>query len=127
MLVFPRQYDISSPVYLAVIRFAFDEYLTMRKQKHPNWTEDALRNPWHYQEHLRAELRNFVRTITPAMEQSYEPNFDPEAMGMNIAEMFPKVGLEWVFPPQIYNYRVAVIAKKNNKLPFPLFSVTLAL
>lgn len=111
---FPRAYDTSAPNYLAVVKFDFAKYLEERRVIHPDWTERALRNPRHYQGHLRADLSRFVGQIMPQMDCGYEPIFNPEAMGVDIASMFPKVGLQWEFPPQANNYRVCLIAKKKS-------------
>lgn len=99
---------------MAVIRFAFDQYLAMRKREHPDWSIRKLRNPRLYQGHLRSELRKFVSEIMPKMDQEYKPEYDGEAMGIDFASMFPAVGLTWVFPPQTYNYRVCLIAKRKQ-------------
>lgn len=40
-------------VLVAAIIFDFEDYLDQKRIKHPDWTERALKNPRHWQGHLR--------------------------------------------------------------------------
>ena len=87
-------------VYLAIARLDFAEYLRLKKNLHPNWTERALRNPRHWQGHLRAALKNFLsqNEIPPG----YQIITNAEAMGINLFETCINAGFSLERDPQKY-------------------------
>lgn len=102
-------------VYVAAIVFDFEKYLFHKRQIHPSWSERALRNPRHWQGHLRSELRNFVGEIAQKEKLNGEIIFNPETMGVNVTKTCLEVGLKLEWPPEKKVSCVALIGKKRSK------------
>jgi len=96
--------------YVAAVVFNFKDYLDMRRREHPGWTERALRNPRHWQGHLRAELKKFV---LKELSDYKTVIFNPEAMGVNITKTCRSVGLKLEWPPKKVVCQVALIGQKR--------------
>jgi hypothetical protein len=110
----PYFLDVYKPdIYLAFMRFDFGEFLSKKKVIHPDWTERALRNPWHFQGHLDSKLRGFVNSELEKPEyKNFQAVTSPEAMGVNIHLTVHRVGIELEWPPRKDMYRIAVFAEK---------------
>lgn len=104
--------DIYLPeVFVATIRFNFAEYLSGRKETHPDWSDKALRNPRHWQGHVRSELHHFLaEELLHRPEMTGDVIFNPEAMGVNVFETCANAGLQLEHTPTNYVYNVALIA-----------------
>lgn len=105
--------DVYDPqVLIASLCFDFQNYLEIKKQIHSDWTDKALRNSRHFQNHLRMALR---KEINDALERpelaDYAAVYNPEAMGVNVHATCRKVGLELEWPPEKKMYRLAFLAK----------------
>jgi hypothetical protein len=106
----PYFLDVYKPgVKVAFLNFDFETYLEWRKSQHPNWTDRALRNPWHFQSHLDANLEKEIKKLKEA--GGCAPVYTAEAMGINmhLTCLRAGVGLEW--PPKKTMYRVAILAQ----------------
>lgn len=93
-------------VYVAAVEFDFAGFLSIRERIHPDWTDRALRNPRHWQNHVRAELRNFISEL----ECDGQVIYNPEAMGVNVFETFERAGIKMEKSPRKNIYQVALIA-----------------
>jgi len=110
---FPNIY--SDQVYIAAVRFDFESFLSSRREVHPDWTERALRNPRHWQGHVRSELRHFLfDELTKNELLDGEILFNPEAMGVNVFATCENAGIILEKYPERFVYSVALIA--NNKI-----------
>lgn len=109
----PYFLDLYKPkVYIAFMRFDFRQYLDTKSYLHPGWTERALRNPRHFQEHLRWGLKNFVNSkLTEPDFENFPAEYNPEAMGVNIYLTARHAGIELEWPPRKNMYRVALLAQ----------------
>ena len=101
-------------VRVAAVVFNFGDYLNQKRIEHPEWTERALRNPRHWQGHLRSELKSFVSGVD--FQENEEIVFNPEGMGINVTQTCKNVGLklklEW--PPQKIVCQIALIGQRKN-------------
>ncbi|MCL5733089.1 MAG: DUF2284 domain-containing protein [Patescibacteria group bacterium] len=97
-------------VFIAALVFDFREYVAKKKLEHPDWTERALRNPRHWQGHLRSELRKFVMLNLPT---GYAPIFSPEAMGINVTATCRNTGLALEWPPKNKVCEIAFVGKRK--------------
>jgi hypothetical protein len=101
-----------SRAFVAFLCFDFEKYLEIKKQIHPDWTDKALRNPRHWQDHLRMVLKKSVADTLKMSELSdYEAVYNPEAMSVNVHATCQAVGLELEWPPQKKMHRLAFLAK----------------
>jgi len=109
----PYFFDVyDKDVFVASLDFDFAEYMEAKRTIHPEWTEKALRNSRHWQNHLRAELRNnIVRELEHPELASYVPIYNPEAMGVNVHLTCQRVGISLEWPPQQHMYRIALLAQ----------------
>lgn len=108
---FPRVY--SKDVYIAAIRFNFAQYLVYRRTVHPDWTEKALRNPRHWQGHVRSERNRFLfEYLSKHPEIDGDIIINPEAMGVNLFATCARAGLTLEHTPTKNVYSVTLIAKK---------------
>jgi predicted metal-binding protein len=109
----PYFLDIYNPsVYIASLVFDFGQYFETRKQIHPDWSEKALKNPRHWQEHLRAQLRKgVVVALTNPGLSDHVPVYNPEAMCVNVHSTCEGVGLHLEWPPRQHMYRIALLSK----------------
>ena len=109
----PYFLDLYKPrVYIAFMRFDFGQYLDAKSYLHPDWTERALRNPRHFQEHLRSGLRNFVKSkLTEPDYKNFSIEYNPEAIGVNIHLTARRAGVELEWPPRKNMYRTAFLAE----------------
>ncbi len=109
---FPDVY--SQEVYIAAVRFNFAEYLAQKREKHPDWTDRALRNPRHWQGHTRSELHHFLEEELPNRQDILgEVIFNPEAMGVNLFATCRKAGIILEQTPTFFVYNIALIASPN--------------
>lgn len=101
--------DVYKPVIKIVdMTFDFEQYLNWRRGNHPDWTEKALRNPRHFQNHLDANLERFADNLNVP---GFVPEYDPEAMGINVHLTCKKAGIELEWPPTKIMHRIAVLAQ----------------
>ena len=111
---FPSVY--SKEVYIAAVRFNFAEYLSMRRRVHPDWTERALRNPRHWQGHVRSERNRFLfEYLSTHPEIDGEIVLNSEAMGVNLFETCAKAGIFLERKPQYNEYTITLIANRLNE------------
>jgi predicted metal-binding protein len=113
---FPDIY--SKDVYIAAIRFNFAEYLARKKAIHPDWTERALKNPRHWQGHVRSELHRFLERELPQRPDVLgEVIFNPEALGVNLFATCAKEGIILEHIPENSVYNIALIAQRLEATP----------
>ncbi|HSV94438.1 MAG TPA: hypothetical protein VLH94_00470 [Spirochaetia bacterium] len=113
---FPDTY--SKSVYIAAIRFNFAEYLAKKKEIHPDWTERALRNPRHWQGHIRSELHHFLEEELPQRPDILgEVILNPEALGVNLFATCAKAGIILEHTPENSVYNIVLIAQKLEATP----------
>jgi hypothetical protein len=99
-------------IFVAALIFDFEKYLKARRRYHPDWTEKELRNPRHWQNHLRAELRrNVDMTLNKPKLFGYAAEYNSEAMGVNVHLTCQNIGLLLEWPPQQQMGRIALLAK----------------
>lgn len=104
----------SKDVYIAAFRFNFAEYLAEKKLKHPDWTDRALRNPRHWQAHVRSDFRRFLAEELPKRQDIQgDVLFSPEAMGVNLFATCQKAGIFLEHTPTKFVYNIALIASPN--------------
>ncbi len=97
-----------STVRIAALSFDFADYLKQKREVHPGWTERAIRNPRHFQGHLRAALRHSTNALNIP---GFVPEYNPEAMGVNIHLTCKRAGIELEWPPTKVMYRIALLAQ----------------
>jgi predicted metal-binding protein len=103
----------SKDVYIGAVKFNFEEYLFSRRQTHPDWTERAIRNPRHWQGHVRSEMRQFLFDyLSNHPEINGEILTNPEALGVNLFATCKKVGIQLEQTPQKFVYQVVLIANR---------------
>jgi predicted metal-binding protein len=96
-------------VRVAYLKFNFEEYLNLRRDAHPDWTERALRNPRHFQRHLDAGLRKNIEK--QELSEGFVPVYTIEAMGVNVHRTRLNAGIVLEWPPKKTMYRIALLAK----------------
>jgi hypothetical protein len=94
---------------LAIVKFDFGEYLEAKREQHPDWTERALRNPRHWQGHLRAAMKQ----LTAGREYVIS---SPEGMGVNVTATCKRAGIILEWPPENYVCQVNLIATPKKRL-----------
>jgi len=99
-------------VKIVIARLDFSEYLRLKREIHPDWTDKALRNPRHWQGHLRASLKIFLST--QSIPQGYRIVNNAEAMGINLFETCANAGFVLERSPQNYVCQVNLLAKPNH-------------
>lgn len=98
-------------VYVAIARLDFGTYLKLKAKVHSAWTEKALKNPRHWQGHLRAAIRNF---LTPdKIPMGFEIVKNAEAMGINLFETCANAGFILERDPQNFVCHINLLAKAN--------------
>lgn len=101
-------------VYIAAFRFNFGQYLAEKRERHPDWTDRALRNPRHWQAHVRSDFRRFLAEELPNHpEIQGDVLFSPEAMGVNLFATCQKAGIILEHTPTNFVYNIALIARPN--------------
>ncbi len=109
---FPDIYQ--KEAHIAAIRFNFAEYLAQKREKHPDWTDRALRNPRHWQNHLRSELRHFLENELPGRPDIQgDVIFNPEALGVNLFATCASAGIILERTPINFVYNIALIALRT--------------
>lgn len=100
-----------SKVMVVGVVFNFEEYLEKRRVVHPNWSERQLRNPRHWQNYLKSQLKKHIKNLfLPSMD---EVIWNPEAMGVNLTATCKKVDIELEWPPDKKVYRLALIGRRK--------------
>lgn len=108
---FPDIY--SKDVFIAAIRFNFADYLSHKREIHPNWTERALKNPRHWQGHVNSELKNFLIEELPKRQDiTGEIIINPEALGVNLFKTCEKAGIILEHTPKNFVYKMVLIAQR---------------
>ncbi len=109
---FPDVY--CTDVYIAAIRFNFGQYLSEKREKHPDWTDRALRNPRHWQAHVRSDFHHFLEEELPNHPEIMgDVLLSPEAMGVNLFATCQKAGIFLEHTPTNFVYNIALIARPN--------------
>ncbi len=99
--------------YILAIKFDFERYLELRRREHPDWTERALRNPRHWQNHLRCEISTFHETAKELLPELVVIT-NPEAMGVNLTETCALLGLTLEWPPVRSVFQINLLAKLKD-------------
>ncbi len=98
-----------STVYAAIARLDFGKYLELKAKLHPGWTDKALKNPRHWQGHLRAALKNY---LTPdRIPGGFEIVKNAEAMGINLFETCANAGFVLERDPKAFVCHVNLLAR----------------
>ena len=113
----PYFLDLYKPeVYLAFMRFNFGEYLEIKRELHPDWTERALVNPWHFQGHLKSRLKDFVKSQLDKPDfENFTAIYGAEEMGVNMHLTARMAGIELEWPPRKNMYRIALLTQALEK------------
>lgn len=88
-----EEYDLTS-LHAFVLRFPFEQYLNLKKEIHPDWTNRALANQRHWQSHLRATLLSAYKEEIEEQYPNHTLILNPEAQGINVDETLKTVGIE---------------------------------
>ncbi len=96
-------------VYVAAVIFDFKEYLNLKKKQHLDWTDRALRNSRHWQNHLKSEIKKFIFGELFVGDFGDSVIFNPEAMGVNVTQTCENAGLKLEWPPRKIVCQVALI------------------
>jgi len=99
-------------VYIAIARLDFGQYLELKEKIHPNWTERALKNPRHWQGHLRAALKNFL--TAEKIPSGFKIVKNAEAMGINLFETCANAGFTLERDPTDFVCHVNLLARPNH-------------
>jgi predicted metal-binding protein len=109
-----EEYDLTS-LHALVLQFPFEQYINLKKEIHPDWTNRALANQRHWQSHLRATLLNQYDSEIKEQYPNHTLILNPEGQGINVEETLKTVGiqLDWCkqneegeiteFPEYIYH------------------------
>ena len=99
-------------VYIAIARLDFGKYLKLKEKIHPGWTAKALKNPRHWQGHLRSALKSL---LTPdRIPAVYEVVTNAEAMGINLFETCANAGFVLERDPKNFVCHLNLLAKPNH-------------
>jgi len=90
--------------------FDFAQYFRWRQSLRSTWTAKALRNPRHWQGHLRSAMNKHLKTMTLKDDEEFILN--PEAQGIDVTATCAAAGLQLEWPPINNVCRVAMIAKR---------------
>jgi predicted metal-binding protein len=101
-------------IYIFAVTLDFESYIKKRKILHPSWSDPALRNPRHWQGHVRALLMRFVNEKKGSVPPQYEIVTNPEAMGVNVTETCKNAGLILEWPPTKKVSKVVLFAKPRS-------------
>lgn len=115
-----EEFEMDS-INILLLEFPLNEYFLQRKKIHPDWTNRALINPRHWQNHLRASMNNEWENLKEEYP-NYEMIRNPEGQGVNVEETLKLVGIEMDWSDmgeeeEIISiaqriYRVALIGKR---------------
>jgi hypothetical protein len=94
---------------LVAIGFYLSEWIDIRRQEQPDWTDKALGNLRHWQPHVRSHLNELLLKVNT---NGYDPVFAPEAMGVNVTETCKNVGTNLEWPPKNWVYQVALLGRR---------------
>lgn len=106
--------DIFEPnAYIAAVSINFKQYLEIRKNIHPEWTDRALRNPRHWQGHIRTHLHQLAEN---ALANNYGDTiiYNPEAMGVDLTATCYEAGIYLEWPPENLVYQIALLATQKQ-------------
>ena len=99
-------------VYIAIARLDFGKYLKLKEKIHPGWTAKALKNPRHWQGHLRSALKSL---LTPdRIPAVYEVVTNAEAMGINLFETCANAGFVLERDPANFVCHINLLAKSKS-------------
>lgn len=99
-------------VFVAIARLDFGTYLKLKAERHPTWTVRALKNPRHWQQHLRAAHNRYF--TLEKIPQGYERVKNAEAMGVNLFETCARGGFILERNPTHFVCEVSVLARPNH-------------
>jgi predicted metal-binding protein len=109
---FPDVYE--KEAHIVVVGLNFRKYLVMMRERHPNWTDRALRNQLYWQGYLRKHLVKYANEILKELGNEGEVVVNPEGMGINLTKTCVKVGLKLEWPPKNWVYKIALIGKRKQ-------------
>jgi len=58
-----KKYGKYNRYYLIYAKFDFKKYKELRKEKHPDWTEEQLGNIWHWQKSVKKLLSEHINNL----------------------------------------------------------------
>lgn len=94
---------------LVAIGFNLSEWIDIRRQEQPSWTDKALGNLRHWQPHVRSNLKKLLSEVNI---NGYEPIFTPEAMGVNVTDTCKNANINLEWPPKNWVYQIALIGRR---------------
>lgn len=87
--------------------FDFGQYLILRKNIYPNWSDKQIRNCLHYQNAIKSYLIHYVRSITPSGSlilgcggERITKCASMESVGINVLGMYQKLGIDFETKPK---------------------------
>jgi predicted metal-binding protein len=109
---FDEVYDTDDVIFVGC-QFDFKNYLEGMKQKHPTWSDRQLRNVIYWQGQAKKVLTAEIEKRLPYF-RGFQICFNPEAMGVSIAETCRRMGVNLEFPPINKVWKIALLAKTKN-------------
>lgn len=106
---FPEAFG--SKARIISIKFPFGEYIGEKRIAHPDWTDRALANPRHWQNHLRSIFKEFYTNKLNPNDKIFT---SPEGMGVNITSTCSKIGINLEWPPKKFVYQIVLSIDKND-------------
>jgi hypothetical protein len=97
-------------IHLLTVQFPFQEYIDIKKEKHPTWSNRALINQRHWQAHLKRLLDRYWERIKDRYPDHVVIR-NPEAMGVNVEETMKKLGIQLQWCEQNEKHEIVTIAE----------------
>lgn len=94
--MFDKVYDINKPIYLGINEYNLIEHERKMKEKHPEWTKEALRNSRHYQPIMEAinfrAVKEWIKDYPDLVVTNYI-----ESMGIDLVKTLKNHNIELLF------------------------------
>ena len=89
--------------------------MARQKERHPGWSVRQLRNPRHWQNGVRARLREGCRTLLEAYPGTGHTLL-PEAMGVQVIRTARRLGIPVQVRPNGTIFKIALVGYLKDRL-----------
>lgn len=104
-------FNINKDIYLIYTTYNLGDHIRKMKERHPDWSERALRNVYYWQGTDRKFHREEIKRFMDLYKDLNYVAVTPEGLGVDVDATLKNVGITLPWPPEEISYRVSFAAE----------------
>lgn len=107
--IFENIFDRNKNIYFVIEEFDLKSHMEKMKLKHPNWTEQQLKNLLYWQGAVRKRLKEKTKSFISRTDDNMIYTLIPEATGVMVISTALKLGIPIEKTPMNKIFKIALV------------------